>query len=240
MNTMISITEFGPGCPWFEDFEKYGAPNVKWCEQRICALLNEPSNAWSNVAYLIVAIFVFKLALDLKKSGKSMRSALLFSGVIWVMGAFSFWFHATNNFFTQIFDFIGMYLFVFLILVMNLVRLGFIQKMLVLWHLAFVGFGIGALFWMRSLGLPYQVIILGAGILIILTEILAKNRTRVQMGRDFYLAIGFFVAGAACSVLDATRTWCVPESWLQGHAVWHLLSAVGSWFTARYYISRTS
>lgn len=240
MIPMTSTPEFGPGCPWYEDFEKFGAPNVKWCEQRICALLNEPSNAWSNVAYLVVAVLVFKLALDLKKSGKSMRSALLFSGVIWIMGAFSLMFHATNNFFTQIFDFIGMYLFVFLILIMNLVRLGVIQKMLVLWHLGLVGIGVGALFWMRSLGLPYQFIIVVSGVLIIVTEVLAKNRTRVEMGRDFYLALAFFLAGAGCSVIDATRTLCVPDSWLQGHAVWHVLSAIGSYFSARYYIARTS
>ncbi|MBU6153112.1 MAG: ceramidase domain-containing protein [Bdellovibrionales bacterium] len=237
---MTSITEFGPGCPWYEDFEKFGAPNVKWCEQRICALLNEPSNAWSNVAFLLVAVLVFKLALDLKKSGKSMRSALLFSGVIWVMGAFSFVFHATNNFFTQIFDFIGMYLFVFLILVMNLVRLGFIQKMLLLWHLAFVGLGTGALFWMRSAGLPYQFIIVGGALLIIVTEILAKRREKQAMGRDFYLAITFFLAGAACSALDVSRTFCIPESIIQGHAAWHLLSALGAYFTARHYVARTT
>jgi hypothetical protein len=239
MSSGESVLEFGPGCPWYEAFEKYGAPNVKWCEQRVCALLNEPSNAWSNVAYLIVAAIVFKMALELRKTGKSTRSALLFSIVIWVMGAFSFVFHATNNFFTQIFDFVGMYLFVFLILVMNLVRLGWIQKMLVVWHLALVGIGIGALFWMRSAGLPYQFIIVGAAVLIIITEILAKRRSRETMGRDFYLAIGFFVSGAGSSVLDATRTLCVPESWLQGHAVWHILSAIGAYFTARHYIART-
>jgi hypothetical protein len=240
MISMTSIEEFGPGCPWYEAFEKYGAPNVKWCEQRVCALLNEPSNAWSNVAYLIVAALVFKMALDLRKTGRSTRSALLFSFVIWIMGAFSFVFHATNNFFTQIFDFVGMYLFVFLILVMNLVRLGLIKEMLVLWHLLFVGLGTGALFWMRSMGLPYQFIIVGAAILIIVTEFLAKKRTKLPMGRDFHLAMTFFAVGAGFSVLDATRTVCVPESWLQGHAVWHFLSALGAWFSAKYYIERTS
>ena len=93
---------------------------------------------------------------------------------------------------------------------------------------------------MRSMGLPYQFIIVGAAILIIVTEFLAKKRTKLPMGRDFHLAMGFFAAGAGFSVLDATRTFCVPESWLQGHAVWHFLSALGAWFSAKHYIERTS
>lgn len=239
MNPDMLPPEFGPGCPWYEAFEKYGAPNVKWCERRVCEVLNEPSNSWSNLAYLVVALFVLRIAVDLRKSRQSTRSAILFSAVIFVMGAFSFAFHASNNFLTQIFDFIGMYLFVFLILVMNLVRLGWIQNMLVFWHLALVGLGTATLFWMRSQGLPYQFIIVGAAILIIVTEILAKRRTKIAMGRDFYLAMSFFAAGAVCSALDATRTICVPESLIQGHAIWHFLSALGAYFSARYYIART-
>jgi hypothetical protein len=240
MIAMTSIAEFGPGCPWYEAFEKYGAPNVKWCEQRVCSIFNEPSNSWSNAAYLMVALLVFKLALDLRKSGKSIRSALFFSIVIWVMGAFSFVFHATNNFLTQIFDFVGMYLFVFLILVMNLVRLGWIKKLLVVWHAAFVVSATALLFFMRNHGLPYQLIIVGGALLIIATEIRAKLGKQETMGRDFYLAIAFFLAGAGCSVLDVTRTLCDPSSILQGHAVWHILSALGAYFTARHYVARTT
>jgi len=239
MNSSESVPAFGPGCPWYEAFEKYGAPNVKWCEQRVCALLNEPSNAWSNVAYLLVAVLVLKQALDAKRSGQRHRSAFLFAIVIWIMGAFSFFFHASNNFFSQIFDFVGMYLFVFLILIMNFVRLGWMKNLLVLWHLGLVGLGLAALFWMRSLGLPYQFIIVFAGVAIIVTEVLNKVRTAKPLGRDFFIAIGFFLAGATCSALDASRTLCVPESWIQGHAVWHLLSAIGAYFSARYYVALT-
>jgi hypothetical protein len=39
-----------------------------------------------------------------------------------------------------------------------------------------------------------------------------------------------------CSVLDVSRVWCEPANhWLQGHAVWHVLSALALLFTARHY-----
>lgn len=40
-------------------------------------------------------------------------------------------------------------------------------------------------------------------------------------------------------ILDFTRFVCAPESWVQGHAAWHILGAVAAWYLFRYYsISR--
>ena len=36
-------------------------------------------------------------------------------------------------------------------------------------------------------------------------------------------------------ILDFTRTVCAPASWLQGHAVWHILGAAAAWYLFRYY-----
>jgi hypothetical protein len=43
-----------------------------------------------------------------------------------------------------------------------------------------------------------------------------------------WLAAALLLLGGATffSLLDVTRTWCDPDDhWLQGHAIWHLLSA---------------
>ena len=29
--------------------------------------------------------------------------------------------------------------------------------------------------------------------------------------------------------------WCIPESWLQGHALWHVLCAVAAYLLGRHY-----
>ena len=39
------------------------------------------------------------------------------------------------------------------------------------------------------------------------------------------------------SWVDPTHGWCDPDSWLQGHAAWHLLGAVAAYFLFRLYES---
>ena len=40
----------------------------------------------------------------------------------------------------------------------------------------------------------------------------------------------------AFSLLDVTRVWCDPANhWLQGHALWHLLSAASLYALFRFY-----
>ncbi|MGA8045026.1 MAG: ceramidase domain-containing protein [Dermatophilaceae bacterium] len=34
------------------------------------------------------------------------------------------------------------------------------------------------------------------------------------------------------------RAWCIPESWLQGHALWHVLCAVAAYLLGRHYTAR--
>jgi hypothetical protein len=43
----------------------------------------------------------------------------------------------------------------------------------------------------------------------------------------FGVCLGLLFAGAVFSLLDVTRTWCDPtHPYLQGHAIWHVLSAL--------------
>ncbi len=59
------------------------------------------------------------------------------------------------------------------------------------------------------------------------------SELRLAAGRDDtgvrHLAVGVALisAGACFSLLDVTRTWCLPDHpFLQGHAIWHGLSAL--------------
>lgn len=217
----LTPTPIPPGCPW-HDLSLYGLPNVNWCEETLCAVVNEPANAYSNLAYVLVALVMWAL-------GRQLRSPTLrqFAPAAAFVGVASGVYHASNTYLTQIFDFLGMYVFCFLLLLFNVERLGWLgswaaRRALPLCVLAMTALTAG----LAPLGFPIQslvgVLILG----IIVTETLLRRRAVYSL-RGFALSVALLGAGAVCSVLDVSRRLCDPTNHvLQGHAAWHLLSAL--------------
>lgn len=58
--------------------------------------------------------------------------------------------------------------------------------------------------------------------------------------RWLFLAIATLVVAGICQRLDVHRRFAPPDTWLQGHAIWHLLTALSFASLARYYRSGTS
>ncbi len=211
-----------PGCPWYA-LHRLMPPNVKWCEAPRCAAIVEPANAWSNLAYVAVGLLLLRRPQDRR-----------FGLAALAVGAGSFVYHASDAFVTQVLDFAGMYCFFLLPLCANLVRLGLLPQRHELRAYAGGVLALTALTpaWALA-GLPVQAIIGGllAGILI--TEARAP---RPRHGRgSFFLSLALLFLAGACSLLDVTRTFCQPHSLLQGHALWHVLSALSLWAAARHY-----
>jgi hypothetical protein len=48
------------------------------------------------------------------------------------------------------------------------------------------------------------------------------------------------IAAFVLWVLDLTKILCAPNSWLQGHALWHVLGALAAGFLYLYYRSETA
>jgi hypothetical protein len=213
----------GPECPWYA-LSELGPPNIKWCEQRLCAWVNEPANAWSNLAFVIAALVIASWS----RSGLESSALRRFAPAVALVGVGSFVFHASNTYVTQLFDFLGMYLFCGMLLGINAARLGWLAPRRVsaavfAGALGLTAFTAVIVRWQA----PIQLIVLGliAGILV--SESLCHRRAqpRPQL-RWFAAAVALLGAALVCSVLDATRRWCVPEDHVfQGHAAWHVLSA---------------
>jgi len=53
----------------------------------------------------------------------------------------------------------------------------------------------------------------------------------------FYAAFASLAVGFGIWILDFMREWCASESALQGHAVWHVLSAASAALVYLYYRS---
>ncbi len=228
------VNPHGHSCPWYPSAELFGAPNIKWCEETLCHWVSEPANTWSNILYLLVAFYIFYSA------NKTKQKELIWLGpAMFIMGLFSLAFHLSNNYFTQVLDFIGMYLFVFWLLILNLRRLDIVKESnqvkvmtalsigcTVLVHLMYINF------------LKFQVIIMFAVAAILYTEYLCYKKEK-GLGikyKVYTIGIVFVALAQLASQLDQHRVLCDPQNhWLQGHAVWHILAAIGLTLAYKFY-----
>lgn len=211
------------GCPWYEAQQAYGPPNVNWCEPTICSVINEPANTWSNLGYILLGLALIK-----KLKTKPIKA---FPYIVFVMGVASAIYHASNNYLTQYFDFVGMYLMMSFLLAWNIRR-----------HLNSVGFY--SLYWfLFSLNTtifmifdivnwPVQPTILLNALPIILLDLWAGYKEkRLKDYSLFALAIVSLVVAQAFAILDIKRIWCNPENlFLHGHVIWHILGSFGMVF----------
>ena len=80
-----------------------------------------PADTWSNLAYIVFGLWMMREA---RRGGR--RDLALFGPASIAVGVFSGVQHASDTWMLQFFDFVGMFLFCFLVLTRNAERLGWI------------------------------------------------------------------------------------------------------------------
>lgn len=208
------------GCPW----SGFTPPNVDWCEENLCAWVVNPADTWSNLAYLAAGLWMLHAA-----RGRNAPGLGFFGPAAIAVGLCSGIYHASYTYALQLLDFLGMYLFCFLVLVLNARRLRWIDEgAQARWYLGGVAALSAATPLLFETGLPIQglvfvLILAGVG-----QEIALARRAdgRAPAYAPFAAALALLTGAAVFSALDVTRTWCDPDDhWIQGHALWHVLSA---------------
>ncbi len=188
-----------------------------------CAWVVEPANTWSNLAYVLVGFGLFAVARD--SPSPHLRA---FAPAAIAVGVASGIYHASYTFVLQILDFLGMYVFCYLLLTLNLRRLGLLGPDD--WWRRFWQLVAGTTVLTVALDfleVPIQGLVFLLIVAIVASELWIWRRGQGAALRFFGLSMGLIFAGAVFSVLDLTRAWCDPmHPFLQGHAVWHVLSAL--------------
>jgi len=229
-----NVTEsLSQGCPW----SGWKPPNVDWCEEELCAWVVNPADSASNVAYVIFGVVM----LATTRRSDAAPSVRLFGPASILVGLFSFAYHATYTYFFQFFDFVGMFVFCFAVVTANAVRLQWIQPASTA-VFCFVGVVVfsGLVPIVSMTAIPIQVLVLLLALVIMGQEFAAFRREGPldppAPRRLFFAALGLLALGLAASVADLTRTWCDPTNhWIQGHALWHVLSAAALYLLFLYY-----
>jgi hypothetical protein len=228
----LMVDPLPPGCPW----SGWTPPNVDWCEEELCGWIVNPADTWSNLAYI-----AFGIAMALRARGRASSVLSLFAPASVIVGVFSFAYHASYTYFLQFFDFVGMFLFCFVIITANALRLGWIRREQ---RVAFLVAGV-VLFsafvpLLSETKIPIQSLVALLIAAILAQEWAARRRAGPSSAdyRAFNIALVLLAAAAAFSLADVTRAFCDPtDHWLQGHAIWHVLTAASLYAMFRFYES---
>jgi hypothetical protein len=215
---------FAPLCPW----EGFSPGTVHFCEERRCAWIAEPANAWSNLAFLAVGVFL------LHRARTQRRTPLYLVGVTSILvGLGSFLFHMSGTFFGEYIDLSAMFLIGSLMVTLEGRRfVAMSTRTLVLVYASLVVLPMLVLLRFRTLGIALfaaQVtLVYLSNIIWKLRKVDVIHRFAFRLGATFAVAFGIWA-------LDLSGLVCRPDNHVfTGHSVWHILCAVCLYFFYRH------
>lgn len=162
---------------------------------------------------------------------------VLYGGALALIGLGSGVYHASLTFVGQFFDVFGMYLLGTFLLLYALVRVRAVASRAMVPLYVVSNAVLATLLWTVPIlrRVAFAVLILA----VIVVELRARAATASIRMRYFWGALMALGLAFGIWVLDITRRWCVPTSYVQGHAIWHVLTAVAAGLIFVYYWSES-
>ena len=212
------------------------------------------ANTWSNLAYVAVGFYALAFARHDRRRPRAPLAgylvqtpplSVLFGLALCWLGTGSGKFHASLTRFGQQLDVASMYggLLVFIAISLGRwlpeIRLGRARPPLPTWPFfgGLVVVACALLFrykWSMSATNVLSTLILGVTVLSILDRFHPTRRMAVRWA---FASVAALVAGITCRQLDVAGRFSGPDAWLQGHAIWHVLTAASFGCTYLYYRS---
>lgn len=208
-------------------------PSSCFCEAIRSDGIKQPANTWSSLAFVVVAGMILMRRAGKPSAGRA-GYPLLYAFTLLVIGFGSAYFHATLSFRGQFADVLGMYLLATLALLYSIDRLRSVSAAaLATSYIAMNAVLAMLLYWMPVV----RRVVFGLLIVaVLLVEILIRRKSGAGSAtRQLWIAAAIMGLAFVVWILDITRILCRPESWIQGHAVWHVLGSVATWYLFRYY-----
>ena len=216
-----------------------------FCEEIRIGAIAQPANTWSSLSFVVMGLIILTTVTgNGPSSGKPAANRLsgnltapaVYAFSLLLVGLGSAFYHASLTFVGQFFDLMAMYLLITFVILYNLSRRR---------RIPFPGFAVW--FILINLLLAYVLVVLpeirrylfGALVVVALAlEFTLRRKKAIDIEIRFLraalsaLAVAFLIW-----ILDITRIACNPTSWLQGHALWHILSASAAGLLYFYYRS---
>ena len=243
--TLLSIAFAFTNISWDEWKRASCLPERCFCEAlRPRETILQPANAYSNLGFVLVGLLVLATAPAGKalrhKDGNPIRSEraypLIYGFSMLGIGLGSWFYHASFTDIGGFMDILSMFLFGSFIMIYNYSR----------WRLltgasfaaAYIGVNV-ILGGLNRMGVGHgREIFAGLIVMGIVFEVVVRREKRTVIKTGYFLgSLGSFSLAFYIWLQDLNGTWCMPESLLQGHAVWHLLGALSAWLLFLYYRS---
>jgi hypothetical protein len=214
-------------CPW----DKLRPATVKYNESNVNAWIRQPANAWSNLAYIVVGLWLYA------RFGIETRHMLWMIPLTAILiGVTSFLYHASFTLLFQTSDLVSMYLFSCLLIVLDVKTLARIGDS------AFYGLYLALVLASSVLFLRIKA---KAGIVIFIVHVLVIIVLQIMIGIGGQTTIGYtsfawmlvtLLLAFSLWLLDLKGTLFHPDNHLvQGHALWHLASSLCFIFVYNHY-----
>jgi hypothetical protein len=217
--------------------------NTIFCEQNhLTEFIRQRANTWSNLAYLFYGLVCAKLAMHDKTNKPQANFITRNPTISWVF-AFtfvylsfgSFFFHASITRIGQQFDMGGTYALVAFPVLVNLSRIYRHYKAISDKRLAQITIVAAIVVFALLFGLKWQInssLALPVLIVAVLVSTLwyhgiSKAPYQIWFGA---LAMLSMITAFFIWYQDCAKNWCDPESLIQGHAFWHVLTGLGGFF----------
>ena len=213
-----------------------------FCETLRPNLIRQSSNALSGLAFLPVGLLILFRARAPVTSSLQPTSLIrshpvypaIYGTATLLIGVGTFFYHASMTFWGQTADVLGMYLIATFLVLFNISRVRSFPPARVALVYA-VGNAIllaGLIVAPGARRYLFALLVLVA----LLFEMWARRKeTAVMDARLLGAAVGILAFGFLVWILDITRTVCAPNSWVQGHAVWHVAGAMSLGLLFLYY-----
>lgn len=210
--------------PW----SSFAPASIAFCEARLSGWLAEPSNAISNLAYVLPAVWVARQ----KAQATAVRLVECFAAL--TLALTSFLFHASGTRLFEVADVSSMYLLPSLSVAVALSDAG--RKGIALLAPFLTWGGATAL-----MALTGSNGIVAWGVLAAVSIALEVRRAQVlpaaERFTDLRKVVGFFLGAYAVWWTDKLGWLCAPDNHvLTGHAVWHCGTAAAIFFFYRHHL----
>lgn len=217
------------------------ALTVEYCEfNNVEKLFHQSMNTYSNLAYFFFGVLIIQIAWeDFKNKAENTQNRLenfpllsVLMGICFIYLSFgSAFFHASLTYLGQRVDMNGTYSISIALLGIGfyhlLHKIDFSEKEKKLW----LGVLLVIIIAFLKIALMISSSKLLPAMILLLMILIAIHYFQFRKEKSLFLAVfGFVLMFVAIKIrtLDVQKVDCNPYSWYQGHAVWHLLTAMSS------------